>query len=746
MIPHTEGETRATSRRRACGRALRCLLVGALAASAATGFAHAQIPEKNWTFLVYMDADNNLEGAAIDDLNEMEVAGSSAQVNVVVQLDRIPGYDASNGGWTTCKRFYVTQDPAGYDSTIVSTEIADLGERNMGDPATLVEFAQWGVDNYPAQHYALVLWDHGNGWKLLERSTYQKNVGPKDFDTGEPVVDPSGIGWDDTSGGDYITTPELRSALQSIYTHHGAKMDILGLDACLMGMLEIDYELAPFVDYRVGSEETEPWDGWDYEASMAWLVGNPAATAEQLAQQLVNDYGDFYGAGSDTTQSAVELALVKQGSLASELHTLASHLRGDISSHWFAIQRARGQAQEYADTNYIDLYHFAELLKAESGDPTIQADAQRVMDALAAALVEEYHGSVLPDSHGVSIYFPTCGGYDVRYDTDCLLSVDTDWNDLIVDYCNTSPDCGCIDPDEDFETGDLSKLPWATGGAASWSTTDSESSSPSHSARSGQIMDNESTYLEVTRDVPAGNILFCHKVSSELGWDFLRFYIDGEERWSQSGEKSWSLASVCVTAGTHTFRWVYEKDFMLSDGSDAAWIDDIEFPGAVAAFRVDATGDVHAAGTFYGTGFSIGSADAAEWVEISESVDPGDVLVFDPEHPSHYRPSQEECSALVAGVVSTEPGVVLGSAPATPYPPLTTYDSQAVLALIGIVPVKVTDEGGPIQPGDLLVTSSSAGHAMRWPGPGPCPCALVGKALEPMTGESGVILVLLTAH
>ena len=745
MIYRTEGETRATNQRKLCVRALWCLLAGALAACAATESADAQTTEKDWTVLVFVNGDNNLEGAAIDDLNEMEAAGSSSQLNIVVQLDRISGYDSSNGNWTTCKRFYVTQDPAGYDSTIVSTEIADLGERNMGDPATLIEFAQWGKDNYPAKHYALVLWDHGNGWRLLERSTDEKGVAPTDVDTGGPMVAPAGIGWDDTSGGDYITTPELRFALQSINTYYGAKIDVLGLDACLMGMLEIDYELAPFVDYRVGAEETEPWDGWDYEASMLWLVSNPAATAAQLAQRLVNDYGSFYGAGSDTTQSAVDLALVRQGSVAGEVHTLAGHLRSDISRHWFAIQSARGRVQEYYDSDYIDLYHFAELLKADSGDPTIQADAQRVMDAIATSVIGEYHGSVLPDSHGISIYFPTCPGYNAKYDTDCLLSVDTDWNDLIVDYCNTSPDCGCIDPDEDFETGDLSKLPWATGGAASWGTTDSVSNSPSHSAQSGDIDDYEISYLEVTRDVPAGNILFCYKVSSEPTYDFLRFYIDGEEKGAWSGEEDWSLGNASVTAGTHTFRWAYEKDYSLSYWSDAAWIDNIEFPATEAAFRVEATGDVHVTRTFHGAAFHTDSADIAEWVETSESVEPGDVLVLDQEHPRQYRPSQEKCSTLVAGVGSSDPGVVLGSSLTDSSSPIA-HHSKALLALTGIVPVKVTNEGGPILPGDLLITSSTPGRAMRWAGPEPCPCSLVGKALEPMADERGVILVLLTAH
>jgi len=157
-----------------------------------------------------------------------------------------------------------------------------------------------------------------------------------------------------------------------------------------------------------------------------------------------------------------------------------------------------------------------------------------------------------------------------------------------------------------------------------------------------------------------------------------------------------------------------------------------------AVFRVDTSGNAFGDGTFYADRFLMGSADVAEWVTISESVEPGDVLEFDPNASAAYRLSQTTCSSLVAGVVSTEPGVVLGQT--------ETLGQRALLALIGIVPVKVTNEGGLIEPGDLLVTSSAPGHAMRWAGPDPCPCALVGKALEPMTGGQGVILVLLTSH
>jgi hypothetical protein len=142
--------------------------------------------------------------------------------------------------------------------------------------------------------------------------------------------------------------------------------------------------------------------------------------------------------------------------------------------------------------------------------------------------------------------------------------------------------------------------------------------------------------------------------------------------------------------------------------------------------------------SFYGSAFNLGAADVAEWVQVTGSVEAGDVLELDPSLAQSYRQAQTPCSDLVAGVVSTQPGITLGAS--------TVGPQQALLALSGIVPVKVTNEGGPIQPGDLLVSSSTPGYAMRWAGPEPCPCALVGKALEPMADERGTILVLLTAH
>ena len=131
---------------------------------------------------------------------------------------------------------------------------------------------------------------------------------------------------------------------------------------------------------------------------------------------------------------------------------------------------------------------------------------------------------------------------------------------------------------EDFETNDFSKFTWTSSGDASWSTTRQERYSGSYSAESGSIEGGESTALHVTLECVMGNITFYRKVSSESGYDYLKFYIDGAEQDKWSGEEDWAEVSFPVDEGTRTFEWTYCKDSSVSEGDDAAWIDDIAFP------------------------------------------------------------------------------------------------------------------------------------------------------------------------
>jgi hypothetical protein len=132
---------------------------------------------------------------------------------------------------------------------------------------------------------------------------------------------------------------------------------------------------------------------------------------------------------------------------------------------------------------------------------------------------------------------------------------------------------------EGFESGDLSMLPWRTGGDASWYVTSSERYEGSYAARAGSIGHYGESWLEVEVYLEGGTISFWYKVSSEWGCDYLQFYIDYELQDEWSGDTGWQLATFSVSPGYHTLGWVYSKDGSVSDGYDTAWIDSIRFGG-----------------------------------------------------------------------------------------------------------------------------------------------------------------------
>ncbi|MBU7031949.1 MAG: hypothetical protein HXS53_05430 [Theionarchaea archaeon] len=367
----------------------------------------------NWTVMVYLDGDNDLEGAAIDDFNEMEAIGSSSAVNIVVQFDRSGSYDDSNGNWQTTKRFLVTKDPNGYDSTIFTTELSDLGEVNMGDRSKLEEFVSWAISNYPANYYLLVLWDHGSGWKKFP-SEVIKSVCVDETDTDE------------------LTLTEIKLALNTVTCSGDCPLDIVGFDACFMGMLEIDYELLPYAHYRVGSEEFEPQDGWDYYKILSFLKTSPFATPAMVAKEIVGSYMSFYGNLGLETQSAVHLN--PTGTVVNAFDILSLHLAGAMSNR-SQIEQARNNVEFFSDLTYIDLYHFAALLRTYVGINAIKKDALILMNAIREAVIAEGHGFMNRNANGISVYFPmNSAGYSSNYETDTKLAQDTFWDEFLQQY------------------------------------------------------------------------------------------------------------------------------------------------------------------------------------------------------------------------------------------------------------------------------------------------------------------------
>lgn len=145
---------------------------------------------------------------------------------------------------------------------------------------------------------------------------------------------------------------------------------------------------------------------------------------------------------------------------------------------------------------------------------------------------------------------------------------------------------------EDFETADFLSYPWTMGGNAAWIIDGASPYEGSYSARSGNVSDNQQSDLEVTLDIAASSdISFWYKVSSENNYDYLRFYIDGAQLASWSGTVAWTQFTYPVASGTRTFKWSYTKDYSVSTGSDAGWVDYIEFPTMAGPPSASATVD-----------------------------------------------------------------------------------------------------------------------------------------------------------
>jgi len=373
-----------------------------------------------WTVMVYLDSDNNLESAGINDINEMEIAGSTTEVNIVVQVDRVPysvlaannqGYadDTSNGNWTNTRRYYITQD---FDPVQINSQlISDLGELNMGDPQTLIDFASWATTNYPAKKYLLVIWNHGGGFR-------------------SPAYTTKDIAWDDTNGGDKITMPELEDALFAISNQMGKNIDIVGMDACLMAMIEVAYQIKDYADILVTSEEVEPGDGWPYDAILGELTSNPLVSSGQLSVDIVDEYIFSYPY-SKVTQSAIDLSYMD--TLTSQLSDLALAIMNDSLTLKSKYILASANSQHYGDPDFIDLYDFCSKVLYYSNNFEVKAIALIIQQTLLNFTVinSGYNDASLSGSKGLSIYFPWYYGYSSYYNY-TNFSQDTFWDEMLL--------------------------------------------------------------------------------------------------------------------------------------------------------------------------------------------------------------------------------------------------------------------------------------------------------------------------
>ena len=372
-----------------------------------------------WTFLVFMAGDNSLSSAGDKDLYEMRMVGSTPEVNIVVEFD--------NAGKLGSRRIRIGKDGAGEYTR-------KLRETDCGDPKVLIDFVKWAVKKYPAERYVLDLWSHGSAWEPAEIDKIARSVNAPQYSPKEAVQRSTGslgnaffrttlekiftlpspseraICVDDGSGHS-LDTIELGSVLRQTAEIIGQPVDILGMDACLMSNIEVAYQARPYARYLVGSEESEPGDGWPYDYILSKLTANPDMHAPELAGIIVRDYLQFYQDQryrGDITQSALDLSRIDTATRP--LDGLAEALLACMPEAQYHILKAQRQSANFYYKTLWDVNHFCEALTTVA-KPEVCAAAEAVREALQTGedrliIAEGHSGPRVSRVAGLSVYLP----------------------------------------------------------------------------------------------------------------------------------------------------------------------------------------------------------------------------------------------------------------------------------------------------------------------------------------------------
>jgi hypothetical protein len=514
---------------------------------------------RSWTLMFYMSNDHNEDYWSFQDIKKLERALDPAgNFNLVVMTDTKRNLQqarlAADGSLTPIGlagrawRFRVgpEQDRRYINMIHHAAQDPSLGEVDMGDPATLSAFIRWAAATYPANRYGLVIATHGSGWKGVGCDHTNVGAGP-DFDC--------------------LYMDEISTALAA----GGLNFEFIGFDACMMGMIEVATQVAPYARYLVASEETEPGSGWPHDE---WVRDAP--DGDVLTKRIVNTYGAFQRNNRDHTLSSIDLRNLPQ--LLRVVSDFAVDLRravDDFRMHDLIVDNVQVAlyddaqlAARFSDRNYMDLRHFAQLVLADARIPACYKAQIPALLALTApggpVIIAERHGPQRPNATGLSIHLPlkrtyrayfgdvftnhTCGGvsrdtalrvaagagapvaealeylHDQPYDYPCFSRL-TDWGSQRVLYAENNDKLPLQARDIEFGIPLLAPLRWpliSTAGFTFPTTTQWDEFllrfyHPTSDNRIVAITDLRGNRTEIQTPPPAcGNP--TDKVTIEPGW------------------------------------------------------------------------------------------------------------------------------------------------------------------------------------------------------------------------------------
>lgn len=436
-----------------------------------------QAPSTNmsdWTVMVFMNAKNDLECFGLQNFEQMAEIGSTAQVNMLVDFGRPKSHQNcgnSPESWSGLRRYRVTAGmKATADESIKGFHWLDGPDADMGNEKTLSDFIAWSMKSYPAKHYMPIIWNHGQGFRLLLTRTGNARLGTSPAssvaltDARPPITGGVRSISFDLDSGHHLFNSDVSQALKE---NSNQPIDVLGFDACLMSMIETGYQMKNVARHLIGSEELEPGNGWNYTTLLKSLQG-AGPSADSIAKDLEATY-QKENEEQHATLSMINLDamddLAKAVSGWAEDLTRALQNNATKMRERNALSKARADCKSYgrwyrttdpALQSSVDLHRLAALDAANSGDPSVRAAAQKVVSLIESRnLVGSRYASQISNdefgygSWGLAIYFPTTladfkadsensPGYVVGNTDHPVLFVDKEkWAGLLQTYYST---------------------------------------------------------------------------------------------------------------------------------------------------------------------------------------------------------------------------------------------------------------------------------------------------------------------
>ncbi|GEM_PF-426662 len=354
----------------------------------------AEFINRDWTFVVYMAADNDLEYEAVIDFNELEgVDYTGKPVSIIVLLDRNPAYDSSNGNWSGTRLYEIQSDNSGVDGIIKSKELScpelDLGSgctTNLNTASTdvlekVIDFVQ---AEYSAENYGLIVWGHGTGW----RGGIGEAASSKAFAV------------DDTAG-TYMTNAAFGQSLEE------KDFTIIGFDTCYGGIIETAYEIKDSAQCMIASESSIPARGWDYYSLFTTFL-NTDLSASSFCDQTVTQFKNQYSGEEKCTISVIDLLKIQEVKNRFDVFTHeAASLVTSIENRESIRNIILNQTLVFSHTSYpcnlyVDMYSLSNNLSTAFS--SLLPQAQLLQTALKDAVTDSW-SSFSTAGYNLGVYF-----------------------------------------------------------------------------------------------------------------------------------------------------------------------------------------------------------------------------------------------------------------------------------------------------------------------------------------------------